>query len=762
MTSDIKKEFFNFEKLYFKNDSFDNNNFFDILDYKEVNDLFLLNLKVNQLENEKLDKLFKKDIKFLIVFLQKKNLDFSTFSYFKSEYDVLNAYLLLFLIKTFSMKLKKGKKDHDFSTFSSSELLFDRDDFINTFSNFLFKFFLFCEIQFSTPFNFSKQNFRKFIYRYLELCVKEKLITMKDVKIENRNYKLLNFTLFIIPYKPDIVFYTKKFNFYAKSTTESYLYNSHFSSIVQITKQAKYSTAHFKIPKEHIDSLFERSIYIDRTRLVENFNWLLKDQNFNINTNLLEVNKNLSEKIEKFTIENDLGSLRFFHSKMSKLQTLIRIETILTMNFDNIELFLPFMFCSRGRIYELSDISFTFYKEFRYCAYSGIYKNENEKFHPINAQILITIKKQFYLFEKFEWFKDFSEIRKHTCVWVFVSVGALKKTELNENGGLHISTLILKGLEMWKNRNYENFEDIYDMIEFHYLLNLINELVTVKENLKKWIFWKDAPASCFQHQLLILGAKSEDSYKICNLNSTDTLYDPYTFLIKNFFEENCDKITKNLYTKTNLMLTKSKYFEIFSRKRLKKVFMTESYGAGYKKLSTFFTLNLNLENCSKEEKIAILQIWKEFFNYMSDNNPLFLHSSKEIINHFVNNNLTAVINPDKTEVDYSCFEIEITQFEVYIEKKRRTLQNRNITTIRDDDQFKTSIRANFVHTQDAVLARKYVLITKMWSIHDCFSIDFLNITYMVALINDLMNGEFFDLKINQNEKKIIFSIFIIL
>jgi hypothetical protein len=272
MTDGIKKEFFNFEKLYFENNTFTNNNFFDILDYKEINDLFCLNLKKNPLNDEKLDKLFKKDINFFIVFLKKKNLDFSTFYYFKSEHDVLNAYLLLFLIKTFSMRLKKEKKDHDFSTFSSSELLFDRDDFINTFSNFLYKFFLFYEIRFSTPFNFSKQNFRKFIYRYLELCVKEKLITMKDVKIENRNYKLLNFILFTIPYKPDVILYTKKFNFYTKSTTELYIYNSHFSSIVQITKQAKHSTSHFKIPKEQVEALLERFIYVDRKQLKENFN----------------------------------------------------------------------------------------------------------------------------------------------------------------------------------------------------------------------------------------------------------------------------------------------------------------------------------------------------------------------------------------------------------------------------------------------------------------------------------------------------------
>jgi hypothetical protein len=210
------------------------------------------------------------------------------------------------------------------------------------------------------------------------------------------------------------------------------------------------------------------------------------------------------------------------------------------------------------------------------------------------------------------------------------------------------------------------------------------------------------------------------------------------------------------------MLSKSRYFEIFSRKRLKKVLMTESYGAGRKKLSFFFTLNLNLENYPEEEKKAIMLIWEKFFIYISNENPLFAQNSKAITDYFITNNITNITNPDQTKVDYSCFEIEITQSEIYIEKKRHTIQNRNITTNIDERQFKTSIRANFVHTQDAILARKYVLITKMWSIHDCFSIDVLNITYMVALLNDLMNGEFYDLKINIGEKKVIYSIFIVL
>lgn len=756
----IKFEFYQFEKLFFENNSFDNDNFFVLLDNKDIDDLFCSFLTTNPLKSDKLDKMFKKDLEILISFLQLKKIDFKNFIYLKSELDVLSSYLLLFLIKTFSIKYKFKQRNNDTSLLSERELLFDRNDYINVFVDFLFKFFIFNEIKSKVFFIFSKDNLRKFVFRFIELCSKENLIKVRDVRLFKRSYKLLSFVLFPIPCVPHVAFYTNTFNHYIRSETEFYAYNLHFSSIVEITKRSKYSNAHFKIPTEQVSMLFERSLFIDRKFLERAFFLLLENQKLDKDVDLFKEIEILFKKIEKFTIEQDLDSLRYCHSKLSKLLTLIRINTVLSMKFDDIKIYLPFMFCFRGRIYELSDLSFTFYKEFRFCMYTGFYETEVENFHPISTHINFTLMKQFNLFEKFEWFLQLSEIRKYTCIWIFISIGALKKTELGSQ--IHISEFILKGLDMWKKKNHIDFNDIFDKIEFNYLINLINELIFVKEGLKKWIFWKDAPASCFQHQLLILGSRNDNSYKICNLDSIDTWYDPYSFLIKDFFEKNCNKITKNLYTNSGLMLSRSKYFQIFSRNRLKKVFMTESYGAGRKKLFFFFTLNLKLDDCSEDEKKAIMLIWEKFFEYISNDNPLFAQSSKAITNYFIENKIERIVNPDQTIVDYSCFEIEITQSEIYIEKKRHTLQNRNITTLRDERQFKTSIRANFVHTQDAILARKYILITKMWSIHDCFSIDFLNVTYMVSLLNELMNGEFYDLKINISNKKIIYSIFIVL
>jgi len=122
---------------------------------------------------------------------------------------------------------------------------------------------------------------------------------------------------------------------------------------------------------------------------------------------------------------------------------------------------------------------------------------------------------------------------------------------------------------------------------------------------------------------------------------------------------------------------------------------------------------LDLKNRPKDEEIAILSAWDKFFTYISAENLLFAQSSKAIVRRFIDDRIRIIENPDNTKVDYSCFKIVVHQSELYIQKKRHTLQSRIITTEEDEDQFKVSIRANFVQTQDAVVARRYILITKM-------------------------------------------------
>lgn len=758
---DLKEDFANFEKNYYLS-NLSETNFYALLDNAHICNFIEKNIKETKLFESSLDKIFMRNIQDLVSLIDAEKINFKCFKVFKSEIEIFYAYMLLFLIKTFSFKLKNSKIQKNEPEFlKMRDFFLDRNDFINIFLDYIFKFFLFNEIIHGKIFTYNKNSLRVFLFRFVAFWEKTGLIASKDLKIFNRRYKLLTFNPFQVPFIPEISLYSKKFKVYVRSSVDPYIYNDHFSSVVFITKQATYSNSAFKIQLDQVDALTERSFYIDRNLLLKNYNLLIESQPFlksHSLQGLSELLDSYSLKIQNFLNEKDLQSLKIYHSKLSEILTLIRIKTTLDMDFDHKELFLPFMFCFRGRVYELSDLSFTFYKEFRYCAYSGVYEEELETFHPINKQINSTIDDQFHLFKNYLWFEGLSLTRKRACIWLFVALGITKKTELGKK--VHISTFLLKGFELWEEKNKKRvFTDVYENIEFSYILFLIEEIKSSKI-LKKWIFWKDATASCFQHLLLILGERDFKSYAICNLNSTEYWYDPYAYLISDFFEKkvliDSNKIEKNPFS------LDSRFTSIFSRKRLKKVMMTESYGAGFKKLSSYFFLDLNLNKFSEIEKIFILKTWEEFFDYLLDENVLFAQSSKAINNSFTEKNLLKIINPDNTEVDYSCFIIRINQGELYIDKKRHTYQTRAISNVIDKNQFNTSLRANFVHTRDGVLARKYIVYTKMWTVHDCFSIDFLNITYMVAVINELMNGEFYDLKINLKAKKPIYSIFIIL
>ncbi len=748
----LKNDFIIFEKNYYFTELSDNN-FYALLDNPDISSFIVNCIEKNHSNDFFDDKIFIKNFNDLCRYFEIKDINFQNFEYFKSIRDILCAYIFLFLIKTFSFKLKNSKiQKNEYELLLIRDFFLDRNDFTNIFLDYLFKFFLFNEIIYKKTFSYNKKWLRVFSLRLIEICSKNKIITLTDLKINYKHYKILVFNLFSIPFIPEVVFYTKKFEVYVRFNIDPYIYNTHFYSIVSITKQATYSNSTFKVEVDQIHTLTQRSFYIDKNLLLNSFKILLESLSLNEDTDLVELCSKYSSKIQKFLNEKDIESLKIYHSKLSKILTLIRIHTVLNLNFSNKELFLPFMFCFRGRIYELGNLSFTFYKEFRYCLYSGFYNKEEEKFHPINSQINNTIDENFHLFKKYYWFENLNIIRKRACIWLFIGLGVTKKTELGKK--VHISAFILKGLELWdqKEQNSLLLSD-YEKIEFNYLLFLIEELKNSKI-LKKWIFWKDATASCFQHLLLILGERDKSSYSICNLDSTEYWYDPYSYLIHDFFEKK-----KN---NSNSLYYNSKFISIFSRKKLKKIIMTESYGAGFKKLSSYFFLDLNLNEFSIEEKNFILETWEDFFNYLSNENVLFAQSSKAINRSFTEKKLVSLVNPDNSEVDYSCFVIQITQNEYYVNKKRHTYQTKNITTNFDNEQFHTSLRANFVQTRDAALARKYINYTKMWTVHDCFSIDFLNISYMVSVINELMNGEFYDLKINLKGKKPIFSIFIIL
>ena len=78
-------------------------------------------------------------------------------------------------------------------------------------------------------------------------------------------------------------------------------------------------------------------------------------------------------------------------------------------------------------------------------------------------------------------------------------------------------------------------------------------------------------------------------------------------------------------------------------------------------------------------------------------------------------------------------------------------------------KIKKSIRANYIHTQDSAIIRYILQVKPILTIHDCFLIDYMSITYLLALINEAMQIDFHNLDLNVKfDIKKIFSIFIVL
>lgn len=116
------------------------------------------------------------------------------------------------------------------------------------------------------------------------------------------------------------------------------------------------------------------------------------------------------------------------------------------------------------------------------------------------------------------------------------------------------------------------FEDPYDKIKFDYLYGVLRDYASKNCSRKKWLISKDATGSCFQHLIKILGANTPESLKWCNLQSEDTWYDPYSYII--------DEFKKSALLNRSTKMGHMEFDRIFSRKYLKKTIMTENYAAG--------------------------------------------------------------------------------------------------------------------------------------------------------------------------------------
>lgn len=195
---------------------------------------------------------------------------------------------------------------------------------------------------------------------------------------------------------------------------------------------------------------------------------------------------------------------------------------------------------------------------------------------------------------------------------------------------------------------------------------------------------------------------------------------------------------------------------------MKKTIMTEAYGISFivAKLNFFKEKNFKKE-LTEEEFKELEKTFKDFFIYLKTNPLLFKESPVKIINSIVNeDNFNIILNNGEC-ANLVYFKPKIIQKSYYINTQRHTKKTQILTTNVDKITMRRAIRANYVQLQESAVARYVGMKTHSPIVHDCFSIDYLNVPFIISLVNEAMNINFHDLKINKDNFE-FFSIFIIL
>jgi hypothetical protein len=164
---DLKNDFISFEKNYYFSD-LSETNFYALLDNSHICDFLIKNIKETDLLDPSLDKIFIKNVRDLTALIVVEDIDFRHFKIFRSEIDIFYAFMLLFLIKTSSFRLKNSKiQKNEPESLKMRDFFLDRNDFINIFLDYVFKFFLFNEITRNRIFTYNKNLLRVFLFRLI-------------------------------------------------------------------------------------------------------------------------------------------------------------------------------------------------------------------------------------------------------------------------------------------------------------------------------------------------------------------------------------------------------------------------------------------------------------------------------------------------------------------------------------------------------------------------------------------------------------------
>ena len=672
----------------------------------------------------------------------------------KNEFEYVVTIIAIFTIKSFFNSKPKELDD-------GKHIIFESNQIINQILIDFKSFMVWIEIFYSKKeksnelFNVPTSTYKKGILYFLNILTIQNLILVSKITYKNKSYIFYRFLLknknFIFL---DLFF--KKFKIFKKKDIKIYFYIDHYTNVFEILKKNIESKLTIKLNTENdfLKNILDVKVKIDYELLEYYFDNKLKKLNLEKNKLYEEYNliiNNLKRSIQ----EENIKEISLISKELSEISNILRISEILK-NKKDCFFYFPISICFRGRIHFLSSISFTFYKEFRYCLHGGEYERDFvQPFHVLNEKIekifLEHIRYLKYL-KKYK-FEDKPLDIKISILWILISIAEIFKTKLGSevtiNRFLECGIKVINEEIDYKSLNeLDEFDDL-KLQGLKKILDEINKNVYIKRFLSK-----DATASCFQHLIKILGNSDQEAVKWCNLKSENSWYDTYTFILNKWFTTiSIDKLDVDCQ---NLLKT------YFYRSSIKKPIMTLQYGA---KDITCFKYFCQINNLRKKNEETIKFIENYYNNFQQfinnslgllDSNPKNIIIMLDKINHKIN-----LI--DGSEVNLIYFKMKKHQIKVTINNLRYTKQEWYITTIKNLRRTNSTSRANYIHTHDAATSR-YVLTKKaILTIHDCFLIDYRSTTYLIAVINEAMGITFHDLNLNKKLTSYeIFSIFIII
>lgn len=433
------------------------------------------------------------------------------------------------------------------------------------------------------------------------------------------------------------------------------------------------------------------------------------------------------------------------------------------------ELFFPFFYDFRGRMYVRSIIGVTEFKLSRLFFHYGWYSiyeiSELDKVSIVEVDEFcsrIGEVLRYFGVERGE------RVVYESAFWAILAIGKEFLDKTNPSTDLKI--IFMKGYQRLLAKNDEQDEEKWLLIE-HYKAIIQSFSLNV---IPKRFIHKDATASFIQNTIRILGPKNEKSLEYANLYSNQKWYDTYALSL-NFWKKTL-KIDLGKISLSGKLIN-ADVLSYFTRRTIKKAVMTDSYAAKYLTQWDYFRSAVKEDfNISFEYKSEVELLFRSFIKFLEEIfwNEHFLASDPNCMVDYIEfevktKNQAKIVSID-SESDLIYYKYKTKSIDIMVKipdsveiyRKTKMIKIVDKSNI-DLKKIKSAIKPNWVHFVDAYLVRQInsLMGSYLMTIHDCFLVDCLNVTNFILKANKafkILDG--FSIAKNRDILEKAFSIFI--